>query len=398
MRHALQTRIQTRTVHPLTSFCRIAGTWAGLGLMVLMLWLGQSGSSHARLDANYVVRGAAFGTVSPRVLFVLDTSGSMSRRANADADRCRWSRCENPDFYDTDEESRISAARRSIRAVVDSAGESAQFSLMTFVQNASPAVAGGTPPMCETYGNPDVPTRFVWGNIYTDWSGTAWWMRRSEAGPNNYAGGLRLCQGDARRPYAYIRWDELGTGSAIGINDFPDPIPGSPLISLAESDYSDISTLQRRVQFFPQFMGVRAQLNTDSDPGQLILNATVGDYDRTSEVWNNDFYYWPYVDGFSGYATLNVYDYDAGAGVANAYDGSVRAGVAGDNDWFAGVELHAPFFVELTAAEVADPADWGPADEVEALSLALARTGPMIEGGVDATGGTPWRSAVGIIP
>lgn len=390
-----QPALQTRTVHPLTALGRTAATWAGLGLMVLMLWLGQAGSSEARLDAYYVVRGAAFGTVSPRVLFVLDTSGSMSRRANADADRCRWSRCESPDFYDTTEESRLSAARRAIRTVVDGAGESAQFSLMTFVQNV--AESQSPPPMCETYGDPQVPTRFVWTNIFNDWSGFGTWIERTEGGPNDYRGGLRLCQGDARRPYAYIRWDELGTGSTIGINNFPDPIPDSPLISLAESDYSDISTLQRRVQFFPTFMGVRAQLNAESDPDQDILNGSVGDYDRLTEVWNNDFYYWPYVDGFSGYATQNVYDFDVDEGLVSGYDGSVRAGVAGDNDWFAGVELHAPFFVDLS--DTAVPSDnWGPADEAEALILTQARTAPLIEGGVDATGSTPWRSAVGTVP
>ncbi|MGH1343500.1 MAG: type IV pilin biogenesis protein [Nannocystales bacterium] len=387
----------TRTVHLLTRMGRIGATWAGLGLMVLMLWLGQAGSSQARLDAYYVVRGAAFGTVSPRVLFVLDTSGSMSRRASAGAGRCRWSRCESPDFYDTTEESRISAARRAIRTVVDGAGESAQFSLMTFVQNVAETQA--PPPMCETYGDPAVPTRFVWTNVFNDWSGTLWWILRTEGGPNDYAGGLRLCQGDARRPYAYIRWDELGTGSVIGGNNEAGPVPDSPLISLAEADYSDISTLQRRVQFFPTFMGVRAQLNAVTDPDQDILNGSVGDYDRTTEVWNQDFYYWPYVDGFSGYATLNVFDLDVDNGLVSGYDGSVRAGVAGDNDWVAGVELHAPFFVDLSDALPAIPADdWGPADEAQALALAQGRTGPLIEGGVDATGGTPWRSAVGIEP
>lgn len=396
MRHSVS---PTRTVHSasarLRPAFRMAATWAGLGLMVLMLWLGQSGSSQARLDPYYVVRGAAFGTVSPRVLFVLDTSGSMSRRASAGGGRCRWSRCESPDFYDTSEESRISAARRAIRTVVDGAGESADFSLMSFVQNV--AEVQSPPPMCQTYGDPAVPTRFVWTNVFNDWSNTLWWIRRNEPGPADYAGALRLCQGDARRPYAYIRWNELGTGSVIPADDLSGPVPPSPLISLDESDYSDISTLQRRVQFFPTFMGVRAQLNAETDPDQSLLNASVGDYDRLTEVWNSDFYYWPYVDGFSGYATLNVFDLDVDEGLVSGYDGSVRAGVAGDNDWFAGVELHAPFFVDLSETAV-PPANWGPEDGAEALVLTQARTAPLIEGGVDATGGTPWRSAVGVIP
>ena len=61
---------RTRSVHPLT---RLLG-WAGFGLLVAMLWLGQSGPSQARLDPYFVVRGDAFGTITPRVLFVLDTS------------------------------------------------------------------------------------------------------------------------------------------------------------------------------------------------------------------------------------------------------------------------------------------------------------------------------------
>lgn len=385
----------TRIVHPLARVGRVFATWAGFGLMVLMLWLGQSGSSEARLDPYYVVRGAAFGTVSPRVLFVLDTSGSMSRRASADGGRCRWSRCEDPAFYDSDQESRISAARRAIRAVVDSAGDSAQFSLMTFVQNVAESQAA--PPLCQTYGEPDVPTRFVWGNIFRDWTSGWSWLRRSEAGPNDYDGGLRLCQGDARRPYAYIRWDELGIGSVISTNNEAGDVPASPLISLALADYSDLSTLQRRVQFFPQFMGVRAQLNAETDPAQDILGRSVGDYDRLSEVWNNDFYYWPYVDGFSGYGTQQIRDYNTTTNIASSYDGDNAAGVAGNDDWFAGVELHAPFFVDLSATPV-PPANWGPESEEAAFALAQARTAPLIEGGVDATGSTPWRSAVGVIP
>ena len=376
----------------LSRLARVLTTWSGLGLMIGMLWLGQSGSSQARLDPYYVVRGAAFGTITPRVLFVLDTSGSMTLRANLAADRCRWSRCEDPAYYDTDQESRISAARRAIRQVVAGASDSAQFGLMTFVQNAPEAQAN--PPRCTDPGSGQ-PARFAWSTIYADW-GPWLWIEKVE-GAGAYNGAVRLCQGDARRPYAYIRWDELGNGSVIGGNNQAGAVPPSPLISLAEADYHTSTTLTRRVQFFPRFMGVRAQLNATSDPSQEVLNASVGDYDRATEVWNQDFYYWPYVDGFSGYSAMQVVDYDAGAGTADFGQGVNSAGVAGFEDWFEGVSLHAPFYVDLSSTSV-PAANWGPDTEEASLADTLARTAPLIEGGVDAVGGTPWRDAVGTIP
>jgi hypothetical protein len=357
-----------------------------------MLWLGQSGPSQARLDPYYVVRGAAFGTITPRVLFVLDTSGSMTLRATNGTLRCRWSRCEDPAYYDTDDESRISAARRAIRQVVTGASDSAQFGLMTFVQNERELQ--NPPPRCTdaVSGN---PARFAWANIYADW-GPWRWIERNE-GAGAYNGAVRLCQGDARRPYAYIRWDELGNGSVIAADDQVGAVPPSPLIDLSEAAYHTTTTLTRRVQFFPRFMGVRAQLNNTTDPSQEILNATVGDYDRNTEVWGSDFYYWPYVDGFSGYGTMVVADYDAASGTADFGQGSNSSGVAGGEDWFEGVSLHAPFYVDLSATPI-QPELWGPDSDERSIEDTLARTAPLIEGGVDAVGGTPWRDAVGAIP
>jgi len=365
--------------------------WAGFGLLVAMLWLGQSGSSQARLDPYFIVRGDAFGTITPRVLFVLDTSGSMNRTAANT--RCRWSRCENPDYYGTADESRISVVRRSVREVVEGAGEAAQFGFMTFVQDG--AETQDPPPMCNNFG---APTRFAWTHRFWDYGGGVPWIQRQEPGPNDYVGGMRLCQGDARRPYAYLRWDELGNGSVIGANNQAGAVPDSPLISIAQADYETLSNLQRRVQFFPEFMGVRAQLNATTDPGQTILNSTVGDYDRLTEVWNNDFYYWPYVDGFPGYAIMDVF-YDDGGGLL-ALDGSSRAGVAGDTDWFEGVTLHAPFYLDLSTSPemMGTPALWGPVSEEASLDITLGKTAPLIEGGVDSVGGTPWADAVGQLP
>ncbi|MEM6290144.1 MAG: type IV pilin biogenesis protein [Myxococcota bacterium] len=373
-------------------FARVL-SWVGLTFMVGMLWLGQSGSSEARIDPYYIVRGTSFGTITPRVLFVLDTSGSMNRRASTSAGRCRWSRCESPDYYNTTQESRMSAARRAVQQVVAGAGDAAQFSFMTFVQNGPET--NDTPAFCNNWGE---PTRFAFVEHSYDWGATNSEIRRQEPGPDNYRGGMRLCQGNARRPYAYIRWDELGNGSVIGSNNEAGDVPASPLISMAAGDYLTFTTLRRRVQFFPEFMGVRAQLNPTTDPGGDILARTVGDYDRNSEVWNNDFYYWPYVDGFPGYSAMIVgVEYADEPNVLYGYDGTDNAGIAGGNDWFAGVQLHAPFFVDLSDTTI--PADrWGPESEAESLDVTLGRTAPLIEGGVDSVGTTPWSSAVGDIP
>lgn len=393
MRNAPSQAISRKTSHPLS---RLVG-WVGLGLMVVMLWLGQSGSSQARLDPYFVVRGDAFGTISPRVLFVLDTSGSMNRRAHAAGERCRWSQCENPAYYesaDPDDQTRVSrlyAARRAIQDVVQGANESAEFGFMTFIQNGSETQ--DPPPMCNNFG---APTRFAWTHRFWDYGGGVPWIRKHETGdPNDYVGAMRLCQGDARRPFAYIRWDELGAGSVISANNETGDVPPSPLISLAQTDYVTLATMQRRVQFFPEFMGVRAQLNLTTDPDQSIVNATVGDYDPLTEVWDNDFYYWPYVDGFPGYSIMDVFYDDSGT--LYALDGSSRAGVASEEDWFEGAQLHAPFYVDLSATSV--PSDnWGPADDAESLAVTLSKTAPIIAGGVDAVGGTPWADAIGTIP
>ena len=122
---------------------RLAG-WLGFSLMVAMLWLGQSGSSQARLDPYFVVRGDAFGSIQPRVLFVLDTSGSMTYRATTGSTRCSWADCESEAAEGTIYESRLSLARRAVQSVIDASEDAADFALMTFVQNEVQS-SGSTP-------------------------------------------------------------------------------------------------------------------------------------------------------------------------------------------------------------------------------------------------------------
>ena len=55
----------------------------GLALMVLsvLVMVGGAQDTQARLDPYYVLRGLGSGNVRPQLLFVVDTSGSMSWRA-----------------------------------------------------------------------------------------------------------------------------------------------------------------------------------------------------------------------------------------------------------------------------------------------------------------------------
>ena len=134
---------------------------------------------------------------------------------------------------------------------------------------------------------------------------------------------MRLCQGADIRPYPYLRWDELGVGSVILGNGETGTPPDSPLVSTAQSDRMDPTNEQRRVQWFPKFMGVRVHLDDSTDLDHSITYATVGDWGATdiekdAEVRGHDFYYWPYVDGFPGYANWHVTPDETGTPAAYA--------------------------------------------------------------------------------
>ncbi len=343
----------------------------GLFALVLLPMLAGPGESHAELDPYYVLRGLGSGDVRPRVLFVVDTSGSMSWRAQAADEQCEWRECESQ----TDaRESRISAARRVINDVISRTSESASFSLMTFDQYDPPTA---TPARCANN------RRFAWVTYYGYF---VWDLIDAFDG---VTGSWRLCQGDQQRPYAYLRWDELGHDSPIDADDQVGPVPPSPLIG-ATPDHAD--NADRKVQWFPRFMGIRAQLNDETDPGRSILYATYGDYgsddaSRLSNVWGRDFYYWPYVDGFPLYSGYSVWPYDNGLNAG---------GVIGQSDALNAAKLYAPFYLDLSESTI-PAADWGPASLEEAQASVLSKTAPLIEGGVDAGGGTPWASVVGLV-
>jgi hypothetical protein len=212
----------------------------------------------------------------------------------------------------------------------------------------------------------------------------AWQSIQKYPGVN---GTWRLCQGNQQRPYPYLRWDELGVGSPIAANNQVGEPPPAPLIG---NNPAHGNNAFRRVQWFPQFMGVRAQLNDETDPDRRVLYATYGDYGssngaRLSNVWNQDFYYWPYVDGFTHYAGYSLWPNDAGLDAA---------GVVGQDNSVNEAKLYAPFYLDLSDTDI-DEADWGPRSAEAATDAVLSKTAPLIEGGIDAAGGTPWASVVG---
>ena len=352
---------------------RARGRWRSFtSAACLVALMGLGSTSNARLKPYEVISDAGFSDIKPRVLFVLDTSGSMMWKTQEAVDQCEWSQCE--DGADT-ERSRIATARAALQQVVSTVGDAGDFALMTFGQERPPT---SVPPMCMT-GN-----RFQW----SDWYGFFYWDEIQQYG--THGGVWRLCD-TANQGFPYLRWDELGVGSVIGGNDQAGAPPPSPLISTDEADITNVANSERRVQWFPKYMGTRVQLNATTDPDKSILSQTIGDWadtdpERDSEVYNHDFYYWPYVDGFPGYSAFIAFPGDPFPS---------RLGVQAESA--DPVSLFAPFYVDLSDTPI-DPSLWGPPDSATARDAVLQATAPLIEGGVDADGDTPWADAIGLIP
>ncbi len=352
---------------------RFAGLLRWTPLLAVVLWIGlHQGGAHARLQPYYVLQGLGAHDIKPRVLFVLDTSGSMAWRSQSSSAQCSWNQCEGGSGSSA---SRIATARRAIRQVVDGADGAASFALMTFGQQRAPT---SVPPKCGNgarFRFTQSQYFFFWDfiNRYVGYNG-AWW----------------LC-GGTKRPHAYLRWDELGVGSVIDSNNRTGAVPPSPLIGTSQANMTAVSNGTRRVQWFPQFMGVRVNLNATTDPDRAILDATIGDWastatTRNTNVWGRDFYYWPYVDGFPGYAALNGTPRE---GSANPRLGITQASATSQ------AALYAPFFLDLPAS--VPETNRGPRTELLAHQSVRWGVSPLVEGGVDADGGTPWASAIGVV-
>jgi hypothetical protein len=342
-----------------------------------------STSTQAQLDPYYVIRGVSPGKMRPRVLFVLDTSGSMSWLQQSSPAPCRMADCEGTSATTS---SRIAAARQAIRKVIDQTQDVADFSLMTFKQLPPPVSAAELPAQCQSYISGSYRYhRFTWLDYYADpYTFSAYY-----ATINGLTGRWRLC--GENRPFPYLRWNNLGTGSVITSDDQTGAIPASPLISMSSTSFKGDANKQRKVQFFPKFMGIRVNLNDTTDPGKVILEQTWGDYgttstNRTSNVWKQDFYYWPYVDGFPGYG------YHEGYLNSGSFVGTLGMS-AWDSTNF-GATLYAPFYLAGAAAK-AGASKAGPLTDAEATTTVLGLSSPMHEGGVDVDGGTPWASTIG---
>ena len=394
--------------------------------------------SQARVQPYYILRTATGAdTIVPRVLFVLDTSGSMTEEAQSSAPPCTWADCEAAATQDTTDESRIAAARRAVQTVVTTLADNAKYALMTFEQNdphtnSAPAACNNYGPVgavdsdccrghattgcddatcsadvcaidwwccnvewddiCQDEATDECPalcedkvTRFTWAFDY--WGGGSW---RDIDGIAAEQGTWHLCQGTRTRPYPYLRWDNLGAGSVVSANN-EATTPASPLIDPAQ--YTSFENAQRGVQWFSSFEGVHWQPNDTTDPGRTLAYASVGDYGTTTtdidaNVWEQDFYYWPYVDGFPGYSNFDLWP---------EYGGAMEGGVAGQDNNVNSGKLYAPFYMDLSSTPV-NPNYWGPTDEQDAMDKVLSHSGTMVEGGVDAGGNTPWYSTIGPIP
>jgi hypothetical protein len=377
-----------------------------LGL-VAMLFVGLfSRDSNARLEPYYVVSGLSFGQMKPRILFVLDTSGSMSWRARPQAGMCKFDECERtPDYDDpTDditEQSRIHAARYAIHTIVEDVGDQAQFALMTFRQEDPAGLSGNKPDLC------DNGQRFMWAfRAYDGGSSTT----------RGFANGFFwwLCGDNA--PFPYLRWDDLGNG----LNSAAEGGPGntnptieevltgfpSPMLNTWGKLYSAANF--RDVQFFPDFRGIKFRIsgswNSLSPKDKHFVRKSWGDYSTNqnlnvtkakyqSEIRDQDFYYWPYVDGFTGYSTWDTH-YSEGLPPTtnhfyNNWEHWEKLGLTDNANNLNAASLYAPFYLEGL--------DWdeGPQSLEEERERVLWFTSEFAQGGVDASGGTPWEQVMG---
>lgn len=386
-RHALRARAADPKI------LRTCATWLGLLGLLAIAWLGGAWPSEARIDPYYVLRDPTAAKLRPRVLVVFDTSQTMAwvlRDTDGDGvndapDDCAWNECETADAAD---ESRIALARRGIREMVAKTAGQVSWSVMTFDQLTAPT---SVPPQC--FGR-----RFQWVNdsrtAEDDIYGNFGYTPIPAYAEDGVTGKWRLCSGDVVRPYPYLRWDELGVEPKITEDDQSGAVPASPLISVENGDINSESNATRRVQWFPRFMGIRTQLNEATDPDQELLARTVGDYgattsDRIANVWEQDFYYWPYVDGFPGYA---AHTFRPGS------EGNPLGGVASEDPALEYATLYAPFYLTFEEADISRDR-WGPPSLQVSTETVLERVSPLIEGGIDASSDAiPWRTVIGTLP
>ncbi|MCA9685102.1 MAG: VWA domain-containing protein, partial [Myxococcales bacterium] len=392
---------------------------AMLLLALALLVLPRPGQ--ARLDPYYVIHGQGAVSISPRVLVVLDNSGSMAMDETYVPDaqypntKCWWDNCENADAGVL--QSRIHAARDVIETLVAANEDKAEFALMTFGNTPPPDGSKdlAVPEPCEALVNngplkKGKTYRFTWVETYVN----------NQPGDNNISnyhtdilnpfgtqGAWTLC-GD-NRPFPYLRHDQLGGFSMP--NDSNAPLADQPLYVTEsdEGDYRDAANYSRPVQFFPRWIGRRGNLDCNDPAQKLIAANSLGDFDgnnnaqKLANVCDHDFYYWPYVDGDPGYSYYSGYSQDTmwhvecddNNNCGSTTSQSHRLGVNRRNQ-SDGVSLFVPFYSEAVLGNDDIPAaDKGPLDPGDQDLMFTGLTSESYAGGLDVTGGTPWAVAIG---
>jgi hypothetical protein len=369
----------------------------GVALLVLGLLI-HARTGEARLDPFYIVHGQSYGKITPRVLFVVDTSGSMAFRQPWPDSLCAWSDCESENAN----QSRINAARRVINTVVEEAGESATFALMTFGMAEPPKSSSEVPDECYYWGNGNY-YRFTWITHTNQPNGGVWSPLTNIFGGN----GTWLLCGD-NRPFPYLRHDNLGGFSLPDDQNFA--LTDTPLYKAKSNStaFTNSANFARKVQFFPRFVGRRANLDCNDVRQKAIVTGSWGDYGNTNtnkvnNICGRDFYYWPYVDGYPGYSYHVGYSpYDMWHVECQddnyCYSTSSAQHRIGHNrrNYDKGATLYVPFYSEAVIASPQVPIDAkGPLDSDDAAVMFDGLTSKAHLGGLDVTGGTPWRTAVG---
>ncbi len=268
----------------------------GFALLLFAL-LAPATRGEARLDPFYIVHGQSYGALTPRVLFVVDTSGSMAWRQPWPDTLCAWTDCES----EGPNQSRINAARRVINTVVAQAGDAASFGLMTFGMARPPKSSSELPYRCYSWDTGSW-YRFTWVT-HSNQPNINFWTPLTNAFGGQ--GTWMLC-GD-NRPFPYLRHDNLGGFSLPNDQNFP--LSDEPLYT-SKSNYGAFKSganFGRKVQFFPRFIGRRANLDCADPRQKAIVTGSWGDWGNSTsaklnQICGRDFYYWPYVDGYPGYS------------------------------------------------------------------------------------------------
>ena len=327
--------------------------------------LSHSSKTEARLDPFYIVHGQSYGKLTPRVLFMLDTSGSMAWQQPWPDQLCAWTDCESNNTH----QSRVHAARQVINTVVEEAGDAATFGLMTFGMVEPPKSSGELPYECYYWGDHNY-YRFTW-ITHTNQPNGGYWTPLT----NMFGGqGTWLLCGD-NRPFPYLRHDDLGGFSLPNNQNFA--LSDQPLYK-TKSDYNAFKSganFARKVQFFPRFIGRRANLDCADSRQKAIAIGSWGDWGntdatKTNNICGRDFYYWPYVDGYPGYSYYVGYspydmwhvECDDGNYCYSTSSSQHRIGT-NRRDYDNGASLYVPFYSKAVLASPLVPANKkGPLD------------------------------------